>query len=223
MSVRGSTKNRPQCDCERPNEATDADGVRYCFDCGHRLRPRASPMLVELADLVVDGVAERVATLVADCSAEGWISVQQAAQHLACKPQRVTTWSIARSRTAFRSSARVAGCSSAGRSSTSGWSGRTRPSGLRRVSDRFEPGCARPLTRVEWMSMATNHDTLPRLLTVDEVSNLLHYSRSSVYRLINKGDLPAVRLGAGPALRVRADALEDWLTPASSEERRPTA
>jgi excisionase family DNA binding protein len=37
--------------------------------------------------------------------------------------------------------------------------------------------------------MATNSDTLPRLLTVDEVSNLLHYSRSTVYRHIAAGDL----------------------------------
>jgi excisionase family DNA binding protein len=62
--------------------------------------------------------------------------------------------------------------------------------------------------------MATNGDSLPCLLTVDEVCDLLHYSRSSVYRNIRGGDLPALRLGQdGKSLRVRADVLETWLEP----------
>jgi len=69
--------------------------------------------------------------------------------------------------------------------------------------------------------MATNGDPLPRLLTVDEVCDLLHYSRSSVYRHIRTGDLPALRLGQdGMSLRVRADALENWLTPIAAERER---
>jgi excisionase family DNA binding protein len=66
--------------------------------------------------------------------------------------------------------------------------------------------------------MTSNSDVLPRLLTVDEVCGLLHYSRSTVYRHIRSGDLPALRLGeGGTTLRVRADALEDWLVPTAPE------
>jgi hypothetical protein len=77
------------CDCDRPNVATDADGIRYCFDCSHRLNPASSPKLDELAELVAGNLAERLAAQVADSSAEAWIPVATAAQHLACKPQRI--------------------------------------------------------------------------------------------------------------------------------------
>ena len=93
---------------------------------------------------------------------------------------------------------------------------------LRATSDWVEPCGDHPLGRVESVRMATDTDILPRLLTVDEVCELLHYSRSTVYRLIGAGNLPAVRLGRdGAALRVRTDALADWLAPITSE-RTPT-
>jgi hypothetical protein len=92
--VGGVTVRRPSngpavCECDQPNVDTDADGVRYCFDCGHWLEPASSPALKELADLVAANLADRLAGEVADSSAEPWIGVAAAAEHLACKPQRV--------------------------------------------------------------------------------------------------------------------------------------
>jgi excisionase family DNA binding protein len=40
-----------------------------------------------------------------------------------------------------------------------------------------------------------------RFITVNEVSQLLRVSKMTVYRLINQGDLPAVRIGRGYRLR----------------------
>ena len=51
------------------------------------------------------------------------------------------------------------------------------------------------------------------LLTIGEVCERLNYSRSSIYRRIQSGELEAVRLGRGAALRVRPDAVEPALTP----------
>ena len=51
------------------------------------------------------------------------------------------------------------------------------------------------------------------LLTIGEVCERLNYSRSSIYRRIQSGELEAVRLGRGAALRVRPDAVERALTP----------
>lgn len=52
----------------------------------------------------------------------------------------------------------------------------------------------------------------PRLLTPREVAARLRVGRMTVYRLINRGELPAVRLGThqGP-LRVDAAELREWL------------
>lgn len=43
-------------------------------------------------------------------------------------------------------------------------------------------------------------ETRPRLLTIPEVAERLRVSRMSVYRRIEKGEVPAVRLG-GPGCR----------------------
>ena len=45
--------------------------------------------------------------------------------------------------------------------------------------------------------------TFDRLLTADEVARILHVSRTLVYWLIERGDLPAVRFGR--ALRFRRE------------------
>lgn len=52
----------------------------------------------------------------------------------------------------------------------------------------------------------------PRLLTPTEVAERLRVGRATVYRLIQAGEIPAVRLNArqGP-LRVAEDELGDWL------------
>jgi excisionase family DNA binding protein len=49
------------------------------------------------------------------------------------------------------------------------------------------------------------------LLSPAEVAELLGVHRASVYRRINSGELPAIRLGEDGPLRIRSDRLEDWL------------
>jgi excisionase family DNA binding protein len=154
-------------------------------------------------------------------SSEPWITSAEAVEH-PCETQRIHDLVYRQKQTAFRSDGRPAASLS--------------PTGARRVADPVERGrtasgsfgrfrhSLQPSTeRVRLGSMATNSDTLPRLLTVDEVSNLLHYSRSTVYRHIAAGDLPAVRLAGGPALRVRADALDSCGTRAEGPGRGASA
>jgi len=51
------------------------------------------------------------------------------------------------------------------------------------------------------------------MLTVDQVAARIGQSRWSVYRKIERGVIPAIRLGDGrSALRVREVELERWLT-----------
>jgi excisionase family DNA binding protein len=40
-----------------------------------------------------------------------------------------------------------------------------------------------------------------RFVTVNEVAQLMRVSKMTVYRLINQGDIPAVRIGRGYRLR----------------------
>ncbi len=49
----------------------------------------------------------------------------------------------------------------------------------------------------------------PLLLTVGQVAQVLNFSRSKVYELINADDLPVLRFGR--SVRVRVSALERWL------------
>jgi len=48
-----------------------------------------------------------------------------------------------------------------------------------------------------------------RLLKSDEVAEILHISRSMAYLLMQRGDLPAVRIGS--SVRVRPEDLEDYI------------
>jgi excisionase family DNA binding protein len=48
-----------------------------------------------------------------------------------------------------------------------------------------------------------------RFLTVNEVAELLRLSDMTVYRLIKKGDLPAVRIGR--SYRLREDDVDAYL------------
>jgi excisionase family DNA binding protein len=50
---------------------------------------------------------------------------------------------------------------------------------------------------------------LGRFLTVAEVARRLRVSNMTVYRLINSGQLPAVRVGRG--YRIRADDVDKYL------------
>ena len=55
---------------------------------------------------------------------------------------------------------------------------------------------------------------VPLLLTIKEVQDVTRLGRTKVYELMRDGQLPVVRIGR--AIRVRREALEQWL--ASLEE-----
>lgn len=57
--------------------------------------------------------------------------------------------------------------------------------------------------------MATLTQAVRELLTPAEAADRLRVSRSSIYRLVAAGTLPAVRVGA--SIRVRADDLDELL------------
>jgi excisionase family DNA binding protein len=51
---------------------------------------------------------------------------------------------------------------------------------------------------------------LPELLYVSEVAEILRCSRWKVYDMINRGELPVIRIGS--KFRIKRDTLEAWLT-----------
>ena len=55
---------------------------------------------------------------------------------------------------------------------------------------------------------ATRADAGPILLRVPEAADWLRLGRSTVYELINRGELPVVRVGT--AVRIRVADLEAW-------------
>ena len=55
-----------------------------------------------------------------------------------------------------------------------------------------------------------------RILTVREVAEYLRLSEAKVYRLVNEGQLPVVRLGK--TWRFRKDLLDEWLAEQSRQE-----
>ena len=66
-------------------------------------------------------------------------------------------------------------------------------------------------------------NSLPILLTANEVADLLRTSRKSVYAMIERGQLPGV-IRLGRRLLIRRDELVDWLdrshAPSSKERGR---
>jgi excisionase family DNA binding protein len=50
-------------------------------------------------------------------------------------------------------------------------------------------------------SVAQRSFSEARFVTVNEVAQLMRVSKMTVYRLINQGDIPAVRIGRGYRLR----------------------
>lgn len=52
---------------------------------------------------------------------------------------------------------------------------------------------------------------VPPLLTLDEVADELAVSRSQVYALVRRRDLPALKIGGRGAWRVERTALDLWL------------
>ena len=60
------------------------------------------------------------------------------------------------------------------------------------------------------------------LLRPSEVAELLSLSRSTVYNLIARGELPGVvRLG-GASVRIHRGVLEDWLARQATDTKRVT-
>ena len=50
-----------------------------------------------------------------------------------------------------------------------------------------------------------------RLLTVEQVRKMLGCSRRHVYNLIEKGDLPAMKIGSRQGIRVKESKLDKFL------------
>ena len=69
----------------------------------------------------------------------------------------------------------------------------------------------------------TGHPELPLLLTSDEVAELLRTSRSAIYAMTERGQLPGVTR-IGRRVLYRRDDLLRWLgqkrTPSPKEQRR---
>ena len=57
--------------------------------------------------------------------------------------------------------------------------------------------------------LSANEGTSARYLTVREVASTLRVSNMTVYRLINAGELPAVRVGK--SFRLREDDVDRYL------------
>jgi excisionase family DNA binding protein len=57
--------------------------------------------------------------------------------------------------------------------------------------------------------LTANEGTRARYLTVREVASMLRVSNMTVYRLINAGELPAVRVGK--SFRLREDDVDRYL------------
>lgn len=59
------------------------------------------------------------------------------------------------------------------------------------------------------LSVAQRSFREARFVTVNEVAQLMRVSKMTVYRLINQGDLPAVRIGRG--YRIREEDVHRYL------------
>jgi excisionase family DNA binding protein len=57
------------------------------------------------------------------------------------------------------------------------------------------------------------------LMTVKEVARYLHVVQLTVYRMIDRGDLPAVKVGS--RWRIRRQDLEDYLKRSTSQPKEP--
>ena len=64
--------------------------------------------------------------------------------------------------------------------------------------------------------MTFGHASQPSFMTTDEVLDFLRINPRTIYRLIHRGDLPAVRVGR--QWRFRQSDVEAWL-----ERQRPQA
>lgn len=56
----------------------------------------------------------------------------------------------------------------------------------------------------------------PLLVRVEEAARLLSLSRSTVYAMVQKGDIPSVKCGS--ARRIAVTAIEQWIREHTSSE-----
>lgn len=61
------------------------------------------------------------------------------------------------------------------------------------------------------MSPVHDLDELPLVLSVKQVARTLNVSDKTVYQIIQREELPAVKVGARQAIRVTRPALEQYL------------
>lgn len=54
-----------------------------------------------------------------------------------------------------------------------------------------------------------DYDSLPLLLTVEQVSGLLQLGRDTTYTLCHRQDFPAIRVGR--SIRINREQLQSWL------------
>ena len=66
------------------------------------------------------------------------------------------------------------------------------------------------------MTDSNSTKTEHTIMTVREVAEYLRLSEAKVYRLVNEGQLPVVRLGK--TWRFRKDLLDEWLAEQSRQE-----
>ena len=57
-----------------------------------------------------------------------------------------------------------------------------------------------------------DHASMPRFLTLADVSEQLNISAAQVYALVRSGDLPAIKVGGRGQWRVEAAELEAYIT-----------
>ena len=57
------------------------------------------------------------------------------------------------------------------------------------------------------------------LLTIREVAKYLHVVQLTIYRMIDRGDLPAIKVGH--VWRIRRQDLEDYLKRSTSQSKEP--
>jgi excisionase family DNA binding protein len=60
-------------------------------------------------------------------------------------------------------------------------------------------------------------DTYPEIMTVPQLAEYLQCDKSTIYRLIKNGEIPAFRVGAN--WRFRREMLEGWL---QRQENKPS-
>jgi excisionase family DNA binding protein len=80
---------------------------------------------------------------------------------------------------------------------------------------RFEFGPAGPVKRARATAVRALCRNMQNLLTVKEVAALLRVSAQTLYKMLDNGEIPAVKVGS--QWRFDRDRIRDWLQQRSSE------